>query len=299
MILFEFLPHGAIRFEIPLDEFTEYCEPWHRLIFVDRAGEVYYPFEGARPDSNATVAKVAEEDARRNHRGRVAPPAPAVPLGRRRDDMRRLLSWLLFLANSDPPFLRERFYALKDSLLRRWGERDGEDWQEIVKLCYRCDGTGYSDCYDEMIQDFARCRRCHKGVYERKVIRLERWKFSGRVFHRPAERFHRLPAGKTVTIQGRVQHKDVGFAGREAGLWLALAFDWGLFWGLLTGTRSYGRHLYPLLNLQRAVWVARSFLCRLKPHRCWDCGRLFLAPWKPWQSYCRACARRAEEEVPF
>src|SRR5262250_655428 len=44
---------------------------------------------------------------------------------------------------------RSEVYALKKSILERYGERDGTDWQEITRPCWGCedcldyDGDGY------------------------------------------------------------------------------------------------------------------------------------------------------------
>lgn len=163
--------------------------------------------------------------------------------------IRRVLSKLLFLANSSPPELeRERFYAMKTRILRRFGTPDGCDWQRIVKVCFRCGGSGvesYTDYGDE-------CSRCDgSGEYERVYFRLERTRIGGRVFHTPRGRYYDRPDGEAVTIEGRIQHRSPGPVTREAALWLSLAFDRGLFVRLM---RCHFPGPYPLCWLSRVLW---------------------------------------------
>ena len=45
----------------------------------------------------------------------------------------RILAKLLHYANADPPIDRDRFYAVKDRLLSRYGRFEGHELQEIKK----------------------------------------------------------------------------------------------------------------------------------------------------------------------
>ena len=50
------------------------------------------------------------------------------------------LSWLLQRANAKPPAMtREAFFAMKDRLLRRYGQAVGTDLQHIALKCWSCD----------------------------------------------------------------------------------------------------------------------------------------------------------------
>jgi hypothetical protein len=57
--------------------------------------------------------------------------------------LKRLLGFMLHVANTRPPILRTKdFYDLKTALLHRFGAPDGYDIQRITKTCYGCEGTG-------------------------------------------------------------------------------------------------------------------------------------------------------------
>lgn len=53
----------------------------------------------------------------------------------------RWQTWLastLGAANSNPHWrYRERFYAMKDTICRRYGTRDGDDIQQLIRPCWR------------------------------------------------------------------------------------------------------------------------------------------------------------------
>jgi hypothetical protein len=215
----------------------------------------------------------------------------------------RLIAPLLHLANARRPHTnreRQAFYALKDPLLQRYGQRTGEALQEITRSCYGCDGTGGDD-------EGMACSRCHgTGVYDRCWVRLACWQLGPYTFHRPIERRWIKPSG-AVTIHGRIQHPDVGRAGDEALLWLALLDDRGLWWQMVS-TSWPGRHRwpYPLLMLHRAVWPLISLIRTMRPWQRCQSGDRRVRRW-PWDDgvwwSCRRCRRRAsqvtEDEIPL
>src|SRR5919106_1301162 len=141
-----------------------------------------------------------------------------------------LITPLLRLANARPPSNEracQRFYAMKDHLLQRYGQRTGEALQEITRYCYGCDGTGGDE-------EGMACGRCDgTGVYNRCWVRLACWQLGPYIFHRPIERRWIKPSG-AVTIHGRFQHPVVRRAGDEALLWLALLYDRGLWWQVVS-----------------------------------------------------------------
>lgn len=220
---------------------------------------------------------------------------PFMRRGRLNEAAAPFLSKLLWLANSRPPHLaRSEFYAVKDIILRRFGDRVGHDWQEIVHECYGCDGTGI---YTYLEGDSTECRRCFgSGVYRRFWVRLERWQLAGRTFHRPVERTANCP-DEPVTIVGRIEHKRVGRAGDEACLWLALVFDRRLFRRLMTGSYPCGNTLpYPLVTIRKGTASLARWFGRLagilRWRRCWGCGRGFSQVFRDWRMrryYCRRC----------
>jgi hypothetical protein len=221
---------------------------------------------------------------------------PTLPFLRRPwpdDALAPLVARALRLANANPPTLgaeRAAFYAMKDRLCRRYGDRVGRDWQEIVRECYGCDGSGR---YTYPEGDWDECRRCGgDGVYDRFWVELERWEIAGLVFHRPAGRSY-TPPGDPVAIVGRIRHARVGWAGREAGLWLALAFDRPLFLRLMTrgGCACGPTWRHPLVTLQKATSTLASLAKRFARRRCVTCGRAFRQGFRHRRSYCCVCRR--------
>lgn len=217
--------------------------------------------------------------------------------------LKRLTSWLLYYANSDPPpMARQEFYALKTRLLQRYGMADGTDIQWIVKHCWNCEARGRKDPY---------CWKCGgSGVYEQFWVVLVRWNLGGRVFHVPGPRRHgKPPVEYAVNIHGYVQHAWHGKVSREAQLWLALLFDRPLFWRLLTSSCYCGWSWWPMLVLQSLVvngrWTLDRIYNAVRVRICEDCGKRFmvLGNRELWQR-CRACndalkARLDEQGLPF
>lgn len=211
--------------------------------------------------------------------------------------MKRLLSYLLWLANSDPPYChRERFYAMKTRILRRYATREGTDLQEIPGK--KCWGPYQSGCLGR------RCRRCEgTGWYAFPFwVKLERWRLGSRLFHIPGSRQYQRPDG-LVGIVGRIEHQHVDhWSAREAALWLALAFDRGLFWRMCATSCPCGWTGRPLCTLGQILFHVRGLVRRWIPRRC-RCGRLYIRE-HSWQ-YCRRCAPDVAPdtedlgEVPF
>jgi hypothetical protein len=174
----------------------------------------------------------------------------------------RLLATILGAANACPPDDRDRFYAIKDRILRRRGTPDGEEVQRIRRECWACGGEGWqADYYGEGDE----CWKCAgTGTFRTDYYRLERWRLGGRVFHRPNGRFEGKgaieaivsplgPFGRPV-IDGLVEHRrPKGFRAREAALWLALLFDRPYFLRLMLGGWTRGLTLCPLVLIQRLV----------------------------------------------
>jgi hypothetical protein len=204
----------------------------------------------------------------------------------------RIVAYLLWLANSRPPVLGQRhaFYDLKARILREHAVPVGEDIQHFVKECYRCEGTGEVDDYQDGV-----CPRCRGGIYDQFWVRLVRWDFAGRIFHTPGERRRTRPT-EAVTIEGRIEHRGgLGHKPKEAAMWLGLLYDRRLFWSLFTNSGSAcGWYWLPLCNLQRAYMVCRRWARAVRGKVC-PCGR------RHWRAsfYCRACCNPDPEMVPF
>ena len=112
-----------------------------------------------------------------------------------------MIARLLHIANSAPPTnkaKRERFYAMKQRILRWFGREDGYDLQQIDgKQCWSCGGTGgYYTEHD--------CYKCGgDGWYKSPVwITLKRWKFGRYTFHEPIQRLYRKPDTNSLPSQG-------------------------------------------------------------------------------------------------
>lgn len=152
------------------------------------------------------------------------------------------LALLLHYANARPPVIgRESFYALKTELLNRYGVKDGVDIQYIEKPCF---------CYGKYGN---RCYKCGGSyVFERKWIRLQRWRFVDYSFHQPLETLYSPREALNVTIKGYIEHPSYGVKSNECLLWLlVLCGEWRL---LIRQFRS-GCYVhpgwYPLSTLQK------------------------------------------------
>ncbi len=195
----------------------------------------------------------------------------------------RTISRLLWLANSDPPYMHKyRFYAMKEKILARYGHCCGEDFQEITLRCNSCHGTGG-------LYEPGGCYKCGgDGIYRRYWVRLIRWAIGDYVFHQPAERLDSRPY--KVNIKGYVRHEMRGRKCWLACLVLALFFDRQLLRMLL---RDWFRERDGRF---RWLWVADEWCARLLKSRCECCGKKI---W-PWSEYRWTCSEECERNViPF
>lgn len=208
-----------------------------------------------------------------------------------------VLARLLHVANSSPPHTRrEKFYALKDRLLKRYAARDGYEIQEIKKECWGYLGSNGCDRSEG-------CRCYGSGFFDHFFVRLEVYRWRGYKFHRPVER--RCRPTVAPHIVGYIEHRDHGKWANEAVLWLCLlAGEWKLLRQLLAGSCSPTVPWWMIgLQIQRAtfwlhMWrVQRCSSCsrlswgsRGHPHRCRPCYR---AIWAPGDRETNS------EEIPF
>lgn len=210
----------------------------------------------------------------------------------------RLIGRLLHIANSNPPWPRETFYAMKSSILSRFGLCVGQDVQHIVKKCwgdrYDCNGNPLYKC------EGGHCRRCGgTGIFQQKWVYLSRWELGGVVFHRP-DRTAYIEPEEEPTITGHIEHRSYGRLSFEAACTLALLFDRRLLWALLTRNGHYlGWYWHPWCNLARVVNNADSFIRRFTAHTCF-CGRR----WRHWFEstgwcVCRKCRQKQRQEYPY
>lgn len=144
-----------------------------------------------------------------------------------------MIDRLLHIANSCPPAdkkNRERFYAMKQRILRWFGTEDGYDLQHIPgKMCWSCEGTGG-------LYEPHGCYKCDgDGWFKAPVwVLLKRWKFGRYSFHEPIQRLYQKPDTNSHArpiISGYIEHvsypwKDI----HRARFILSLLFDWRLLW---------------------------------------------------------------------
>lgn len=200
----------------------------------------------------------------------------------------RTLCWAVGIVNAHPPFMaKAEFYAIKNRLLRRYAEQDGHDIQHIRKSCWTCNGTGIYDIrYSEP------CCRCRgTGTYEQFWVQLERWRWHGRVFHRPARRLYEAPL-EPVAIEGYVEHAPVNSRlASELALWLLLVFAMRTGLRALQVSYSCRPWPYPLLTLQ---WLWCAVAWRFPTRRKCNCGKAFIHwPGKALWLVCPACRKAA------
>lgn len=150
---------------------------------------------------------------------------PAKPQG----PCHRMLGRLLAIVNAGAAGLalasvRQEAYQLKSTILERYGEKDGVDWQLIEKACWgceACDPDGYWSRRD------AACDG--KGVYSKRWIPLERYRLGAHVFHKPGLAVYHDP-GKPIKFTNRIKHAEPNEEkARAAFLQLCLMFDRDLF----------------------------------------------------------------------
>lgn len=217
--------------------------------------------------------------------------------------IQRLLCTLLHYANAGVHWPHaEDFYPLKEKLLKRYGQFVGHQIQEIRKECH----GPWERVFGERVGCLGkRCPRClGTGIYDIRWVRLERWEWCGRVFHRPIDASHITPSPYPPRdmIYGIIEHPDYGKASDEARLWLyLLCGEWKLFLRECLSQPSYcQRTWWPLLCFQRVVfWLGMHFA----RERCPQCGRKYFSNCGNRHScYCRKCRRAMAargEELPF
>lgn len=173
----------------------------------------------------------------------------------------RLLSLLLWHANSKPAHKRYQFYDMKERILRRYGTIDSGqhcDWQDVSKPCWSCDGTGG-------LYEPGACLKCFgTGIYRPVFVPLARWKLAGRVFHLPGEAQSREPE-TGVQIKGYVRHAPSRYAW-IAELLLAVVFDRKLAKSMLLSRPP----LAWMSHIRRSIRTLKA----IRFPRCYQCGRI-------------------------
>lgn len=165
---------------------------------------------------------------------------------------------MLHLANRDIPYaVKEQFYAIKKSILLKYGKHIRDDWQHIVKECYSCDGTGVF--YPEYRRPEP-CWNCNKGIYQQFIVQLSVYRFGKYEFHVPKDRKY-ISRGDTLPnynyIKGFIRHKAPKYhIGYECGLWLLLMYDFTSFKRAMRMSLLYSPRT-PLVCLKAIMWRFR------------------------------------------
>jgi hypothetical protein len=201
-----------------------------------------------------------------------------------------MLGRLLHIANTAPAD-RERFYAMKDRILKRFGRCGDLVLQAIPgKDCWTCDGTGLFEHYSGDKEYCQRC--CGTGWFKHPVyVTLEEWTIAKYKFLRPIQRSPRVPTwfqelldsgNETApSIEGYVTHTFYPHRKiRRATLLLSVVFDRSLF-------------SVELGDEFRSWAIVQAWR-----RRCWDCK---CHMWWSRAGICSRCTekRRAVEEAPF
>lgn len=153
-----------------------------------------------------------------------------------------MLGWLLHLANRDMKMsCKEQFYAVKKTLLIKYGTKLGEEIQHIRKECRSCDATGVFKCEWKQREV---CFSCNgSGVYEEYWTRLDKYKLGNYSFHNPTKRQYVYnPLFEQIALPiiiGYINHKTPKYRiGTEAMYWLFFIYDFNHFKKMF-GTLGY------------------------------------------------------------
>lgn len=131
-----------------------------------------------------------------------------------------ILSWLLHHANrldhSNPfdPLGKQRFYTIKNQILKKYGTNQGYDVQFIEgKICFSCSGTGIYTHYTWNGSEKEPCYNCYNGWFKRPTWNiLARVKFGKYTFHQPYERVYIAPTISNPIIEGYIDHTKSRFS---------------------------------------------------------------------------------------
>lgn len=121
--------------------------------------------------------------------------------------MKQLLAFLLHHANRE--YKSEKFYAIKNMLLKKYGNHIGYDVQYIEgKKCYSCGATGYYSHWRGLVE----CFKCDgTGFYKLPVYNiLEVVQFGKYRFHQPYKRAYAKPE-LPVTINDYISHTSTKY----------------------------------------------------------------------------------------
>lgn len=205
--------------------------------------------------------------------------------------MRNIVGWFLYNANALPASYLQRteFYALKDRILRRFGNCDSNqmnlftgEYEPVIqyqhfpaKECWHC--TGYNSAWNsyrcDVCNDRENCCRCDgTGIYLPECwVELITYRLGRYQFHKPRHRVYENP-GRT-DIEGKIYHGMRPYElPQECYFWLLLFFWPGQFCRSIGYYADYTfRWNRPMVMLSTIVQALRSDQWRLVkpllPHR--------------------------------
>jgi len=167
--------------------------------------------------------------------------------------MHAILPDLLRVANANARRMgwSREFYALKDRLLREYGQKqEACDIQHIADTCYTCYGSGKID--PPRVGAYAeKCYHCYgTGIYQHRYVLLERWQLGPLTFHANPVR---LSTPQASTISGFIEHPGVEYDdSMRAFFCLAALYDPPLALRLAKTRRyKYGCEWWPGRELLR------------------------------------------------
>lgn len=173
------------------------------------------------------------------------------------------LGKMLHYANRRPPALREQeFYAIKEKILLKHGQKIGYDVQHIRKDCYSCDETGTFRCDWKMPEP---CWNCGgTGLYEEFWTLLETYQLGKYTFHKPVSKVYENPGYQTFgKIEGYIRHNTPRYyLSAECAFWLFLIYDRQTFFNYIGKVGFPSRKFTPMVIISTVIQKVRQFRFR-------------------------------------
>lgn len=184
-----------------------------------------------------------------------------------------LLGFVLHIANSDPPRLRQPrddFFDLKDAILKRYGTLLTAEIQHIKKECWLCGGSGKFERWDG---NFEPCRKCGgTGIFDEFWVILSKYRLGRHCFHMPVVKYHRRdldakgyrsPEGQM--INGYVVHGHYRYhLSCECFYWLTLFFNPRFFLRSIGCSKCLGPRFTPMVLMGNGIYSIKNGFRQLK-----------------------------------
>ena len=158
-----------------------------------------------------------------------------------------------YLANAGSYYDKTlNFYPFKARFLKRFGNCDGWDSQEVDHLCWTCDGTGsFGSGLNAQT-----CRSCGgDGVHHTNFHWLHRYELGGRIYHVPEPPPFLLKVKNE--IEGLIKHEPIDErTARRAFMRLLVRHEPGTFYQMLLDSARN--------KISQHWWSVRMKLVRLR-----------------------------------